>query len=484
MHERDETMIQLNEEKQRADRHAAVATELLDRNRVLVIQRALLRAFEGNVKAVDEIVYQYDEVFGADEWSTILRGAAQLHAGNYKEARELLTPLFNVEAESAIPAIAMLSTAYMYDGDWDSGIVFANKLRDARPRSGEFGDLDQLFLGYALVFVDTQRSVDLLQGVLERNPTWLACHAVLTDAQIHLGNFNGNDALIDDALRKSNALVQLIDENPFALNVCLFAHRASIERRQLQNAEYDDLTDTAGQLVARLRKYDHFILAQAMPAQCYDVIGEDEKAKECWNTVLARGGQMWRWTAIGRLYWTKNSSELMTIVDDLGEDDAEPWVLAAKAYILADLPGGRAKAMSLFRRIIRRKTSMSDRYFAIHIPLLVGEKEIAVKTAREWVGNWQAGQHSEWNDQELLRIIATDGEQLPESKSRMTRVLTNHMLGLLAIADGERDEARRHFEASAEKPWVNIDFYWGAAFARLLSADDNWPSQNKAMQQN
>ena len=121
---------------------------------------------------------------------------------------------------------------------------------------------------------------------------------------------------------------------------------------------------------------------------------------------------------------------------------------------------------------------MSNRYLSIHIPLLLGEKRLAVETAREWVDDWEDGQNSEWNDQELLRIIATEGDIRPSNKSRLTRVLTKHMLGLLAIADGNRDEARRCFESSAEKPWVNIDFYWGEAFVRSIDRDKTWPSQN------
>ena len=54
-------------------------------NRELVIQRALLKAFEADVGEVDAIITQYEKVFTDDaHWPSILRAAAHWHAGRYK----------------------------------------------------------------------------------------------------------------------------------------------------------------------------------------------------------------------------------------------------------------------------------------------------------------------------------------------------------------------------------------------------------------
>lgn len=47
------------------------------------------------------------------------------------------------------------------------------------------------------------------------------------------------------------------------------------------------------------------------------------------------------------------------------------------------------------------------------------------------------------------------------------------MKGLLAISDGERELAIHYFEASQERPFVNVDHYWGKAILSRLY-DPKW----------
>jgi hypothetical protein len=195
----------------------------------------------------------------------------------------------------------LLGASYVYDGEWDRGLIFANLLHDAVPRE-RYQDLDELFLGYGLMFVDTQRAVDLLHAVLVRNPTWLVCHAMLSDAWLHLGYLKNDETKIDDAFHKSDALLTLIGDNPFALDVSLFAHRAKVEFLQVNERDYAHLVEPGKDLIERLSKYPDFILAHAMPGQFYDVIGEERQAEQAWMQVLHRGGKMWRWVAVGRLF--------------------------------------------------------------------------------------------------------------------------------------------------------------------------------------
>ncbi len=462
---------------------------LVDQNRQLVIQQMLVQAFEGDIDEVEAILAQYIELENQlDEWPDVLRASAYWHAGRYEQAEQLLRPWVEQSDSVNIPATAMLSACRIYGGDWDTGLILGNRLRHAIPRK-EYADLDQLFLGYGLAFVDTQRSVDYLSDVLDRNPTWLTCQAMLCDSLIHLGNFTDNDEPIILALRKSRALLELIDDNPFALNVCLFAHRMNIERRQARKQGFSELVGPAKDLAERLEAFPEFTLAHAMPAQFFDVIGDEAKAEQLWGEVLVRGGPMSRWATLGRLAWDKTSIELLETCNRLSVADEDLWTLAARAFILADVPGGRDEAMNLFYRLgDHASATISSRYTAIHIPLLLGEKDIAVDYANRWLKELNAGKlvkkdtSSEWAEEELLRIIATDGVQLPDKQDRLTRVLTSHMLGLLAIADGERDSARDHFNAAAAKPWINIDYCWAEAFSRRLADESPYPSQNPNMQ--
>ena len=58
--------------------------------------------------------------------------------------------------------------------------------------------------------------------------------------------------------------------------------------------------------------------------------------------------------------------------------------------------------------------------------------------------------------------------------------LADHVLGLVAIANGDREAAEFHFRRSIAKPYVNVDHYWGEAFLKRL-LDYDWPCENPKM---
>ena len=383
--------------------------------------------------------------------------------------------------------MAILSASYTYDGEFDTGAIIANRLRDATPRD-KYYDLDQLFRGYGLIMVDTQRSVELLNDVVVRNPTWLLCHAMLADAWLHLAYLENSDTNIEAAFQKSNALLALMGDTPFALDVSLFAHKASVEFLQAKQRDYTHLVASGENVIERLSRYPDFILAHAMPGQFYDVLGEEERAEQASAQVLQRGGKLWRWIALGRLYWSKPSSELLDTIENVRTRDDDLWVSAAKACVLADMPDGKQEAMRIFNHIRAQQTTLMDQYFAIHIPLLLGEKQLAIQVAGQWVSEWEAAMPTEGNTTSIysegnnpLRTIVADGEWMPTKRNRVTDVTISHVRGLLAIADGDRELAKSSFLASTCKPWVGLDVYWGEAFRRHLQEDDAWPRENARM---
>ena len=156
-----------------------------------------------------------------------------------------------------------------------------------------------------------------------------------------------------------------------------------------------------------------------------------------------------------------------------------------RAYILADIPGRKEQAMQIFRELSSEDVVMADRYNDVHIPLLLGEKGIAMSEAQKWVQEWEEGVGrsrlgmSEFREERLIKIIATGQAPNLQGSSRFERALVDHMLGLLALADGDRQSAQRHFGLSIAKPYTNVDHYWGEAFLEHLRKDDGWPREHR-----
>jgi serine/threonine protein kinase len=466
------------------------AVALLSQNHELVVRDAMLKSFEGDIDEVDRILADYKGLFNsADQWPIILRASAHLHRGDYQKVRDQLVPIVDSEeCDPSIPAIAILATADFHHGDWNRPISLANRLRNAKPRN-EYHDIDLLFLGYGMVWVDTAKSVSIIEDVLSRNPNWLICHAILADALIHEGNIAGNRAMTEAAFKKSNALRELMPDNPFTMNVALFSHNCLIEWRRRAGLPYEDLTESGAAIAERFQEsFPNYALDHQMTAQFYETVGGDEeKLDRAWVRTLENGGETCQWTAIGALYKRRTSTDMIELIDSLPpETPRSGWLQVARAYILSDIPNRRAEALEVFESFTTQDSTITDRYMAIQIPLLLGETDRARERANEWLSKWAEdplvkSTANVFPEEQLLRIIATEGATIPELDNELTLSLSNYLLALLAVSKGERAEAKNCFKQAIVKPHGWTDIYWAEAFLHHLSMNRNWPVDNAEM---
>ena len=276
---------------------------------------------------------------------------------------------------------------------------------------------------------------------------------------------------MEEARRKATATMEFVQDNPFTLNVNLYARRCLIEFHQAAGLDYSELQHSGDTIADRLSQYPDYLLGCAMRAQYFDAVGQWKTAEATWKQVLEKGAEMWRWTAVGRLYRDRSSEEMLSLLDSLPSIQGDRWVRAARAYVLADIPGGKKKAMAIFQELYADKNAaLADRYNDLHIPLLLGEKDVARTAAEKWFKEWEAGRPqsrramSEFSEERLLHIIATGEVPDVDGLNRFDSALVSHILGLMALADGRREDAEQHFELSIEKPYVNIDHFWGETF--------------------
>ena len=475
-----------------AENQREKAETLLRENFELAVREVMLKSFEGEVEPVQELLKKYESLFNNPEiasdehWPTILKASAYLHAGKLETVDELLSKIVDSSTnEATIPAIALLSTACFELGEWERPILLANRLREATPRR-QFPDIDRLFLGYAMVFIDTHQAVDHLQEVLRAHPNWLICHTILVNALIHQGAFQGKESMTEDAYNRSTAILELVPNNPYALNVALFSRKCMIEWRQKKGLPYEEFESSGMEIAHRLRnKWSTFRLATLMSAQFYETIGDQQKADEAWLTTLRNGGEVNQWAAIGALYRNRDSREMIKLLDDEIDSGAHTWVKLAKAYILADIPEETDQAMRIFEDAIAVNSTLTDRYQAIQVPLLLGNKKRAVELANRWVEEYESGQRladrSEFAELDFLKIVATDGRHKPDFDNRMKDALANYLRGLLAICDGNREQGLDNLEAAAEKPFGWLDPYWARALTAQLERNQGWPRGNPNM---
>ena len=484
--------LQMKAAKDRAEEVTAQAVKLLRQNHWLVVQDAMLRSFDGDIKEVENILATYKDLFEDDriatdrQWPTILRASAHLHRGEYSEVHDLLEPIIAEEKHDAsIPALAILSTASLHRGDWNRPMELAELLRGKRERE-QYRDFDRLFYGYGMMFVKTDIAVKKIEEVLRDNPNWLICHALLADALIHQGNFAEKKSMTESALKKSQALMEFMPTNPFTQNAALFSHKCMIEWQKREGGPIDDLRQSGMVIADRLQKqFPDYVLAHMMPGMFYTTLGDEPmRAEKAWKRAFELGGETTQWTALGALYEIQSSDEVLRFSDGLPANSTAAWTKLAKGYLLADQDDGREKALEIFEECARDHRTLTDRYMAIYIPLLLGETKLASDKAKVWLKELESGvspgTNNEFDEAALLKLIATEGEVEPKSKHRMTISLSNQLLGLLAVSKGRREEATEFFTKAVEGPYGWLDPCWGRAFLSHLR-DPNWPRANPKM---
>ncbi|MCR9293506.1 MAG: serine/threonine protein kinase [bacterium] len=480
-------VARLQEEDARQQEKAA--QDLLKENYELAVREVMLKSFQGEVEPVRELIDKYEPLFSNRDinsdphWPTVMLASAHLHAGNNPEVDRLLSPIVEASnADAPIPAIAILSSSCLFRGEWNRPVKLANRLRELEPRP-EFNDLDKLFLGYGLMFIDTDRAVSNIREVLDDHPTWLICHAILADALIHEGNFSGNKAFTEEAYRKALAILEFSPKNPFAHNVALFSHKCMIEWRQEAELPFNDLKREGMIIAERFRNgWPEYPLAQQMTAQFYEAVDEGTKADDAWLATLRIGDETSQWTAIAGLYRTRSSEEMIKVLDREIDSESPYWARLARGYILAGISNGRDEAMKIFQESFSENSTSTDRFMAIQIPLLLGDKETARRWAQTWVDQYRTSQNrddrSEFAEPEFLQIVASDGRRVPNFDDRMNKSLRHYFLGLLAICDGEREVALNCFRESVAGPFGWTDPYWARAFIAQLESDESWPRGN------
>ena len=78
-------------------------------------------------------------------------------------------------------------------------------------------------------------------------------------------------------------------------------------------------------------------------------------------------------------------------------------------------------------------------------------------------------------------MIATGNIPDLEGLKRFNRAVVCHIAAMVALGDGRREDAERYFELSIEKPYVNIDHYWGETFLQRLRTDSSWPREHPGL---
>jgi tetratricopeptide (TPR) repeat protein len=342
-------------------------------------------------------------------------------------------------------------------------------------------------MGYSLVYLETERARQLLEDVLKDNKSWLICHAIYANVSMHSGFNSGNESLIEPAVERLLTTSRFADETPLVLHETLYGLTHAIQWRKKISKPIDDLKEQACVIAERLAEDPQYAIGLQSSAQFYDTIGESEKAIQLWSQLLDCGSEMTRWAATGALMRYQSTEELLTQIENRQNLSNDAWSRIAVGYLLADTPDRKIDAVNIFEEVISERPAIADRYVAIEILLLLGEREMAAQYAESWLIELASDDQlpdtkSEVSEEQLLALIATGDKPHSESTNRTKDIIVDHTLGLLAIAEGDRESAIAHLSRAIEPPYIMLDQYWAEAFLQRLQEDEHWPRENHKLE--
>ena len=180
----------------------------------------------------------------------------------------------------AVSASALLAIAYVHEGYWERAIPIAAKLQELAPRES-FRDFDPLVKGYALLYIDCDKSAATLHDVIEWHSSWTVARAFLAAALAHVAERRNDPSQLRRAIREIDIARSVHKDNPFVLLISAFIYKLESEFRRKAGKPLEDVRRIGLNVAGKLRQqFPNYVAGTALAAQFYEEVGERELAED------------------------------------------------------------------------------------------------------------------------------------------------------------------------------------------------------------
>ena len=377
----------------------------------------------------------------------LFEGFHELFCGDPIKAEQILKRGYEGNSESR--PIAALYSMSLYGRNVDYGKREALQIKLRSMESEKSVGIENVLVGWSLLYQDSRKSTELLKPVLDRRwPIgWVMYSHALALRALGARSFE----MAEEALKRMREAEQLLaDDVPFAMTtglwVRLVAYGLSDDPKYnaMIKAESDPL---AGRLRGRLDEW-----------QCYNILvhyfslTDSRSLEQIYETVVTNKLAGFR---CGYFYRIGNDQEALRYIDDNVED--HPSLRIASACVAAAL-GQREVAQHVLDQIKEmgtRKTQVGALEILLYLGELKKASEIAKTLKEQFVAEsfdlplgalmlrLELIANSHRSNEELQQIL----DEL--STSEIDQCWGHYMLGLFCLAKDD-PVAKEHFEAVVE----------------------------------
>jgi tetratricopeptide (TPR) repeat protein len=433
-----------------------------------VLDRALAAAMSGDLDGADKAIGEAESLGASPGQVHMLRGQVAFHRGDVAAATDELEHAVRLLPES-VAARAMLTLAY-YNGGQTALMEQAwQHLGPMTPSTPE----DFLFQGQIEAILRPERSLQTLDEAVRRRNSAIA-HAVRADARANRALFTGAVSDAESALDDALAARVLLPDNPFVLGRSLLAGlvAAGIYEDKGQAQDRERALEQAGRDARELKRFTSSPVALKACFWYFSYVGDEDTAFE-----TSRHGPEFRHAWM--LYRRKEYPQALQAVDRAVAQGVG-WSHVERAFILAELPDGPARAGEQFQDA-QAKESRFGRVTAPMILLLLGQGPEAIRASQAIRGEPAA--LPPWDPDWYRRYLdyfcgALTGEELLQAAGpcRPKRCEAHFAIGLHRLAEGDREGAKEHFrKCAATRIFIYWDYMWARAFLERLENEPGWP---------
>jgi serine/threonine protein kinase len=449
--------------------------ELLEEKQRSALDKALLAArledFEGARQAIQEA----KDLGCSPGQVQMLLGQLALYQGHNDEAIDHLRQAVELLPES-VAAWGMLAVGYGTSGritEFEQALNQATKLSAVTPE-------DYLYRGHAESILDSGRGLQTLDEAVRRRPSVLA-RLVRIDALKRNISDTPDPAKARLAMAEVRWIKQALPDNPLVSSVSALVHLVCYlvfdefgEPGQMLAAAQEGLKD-----VHDLERYPD--LPNAVTARwvfLQEVDPRNNSAIEDLRHVAESTKDSYAGFSYAlALYLSGNFEQAVRVLETR---KGETVIDIARIFALAELPDGPARGYSLYQKIATRDLRSWDLFNSQLILRFLGRKEEAIKVSQRALTQPErfppVRQDAFWQQLKYCAGQLT-AEELTNSMSIREDLSSAYIcIALTALADGDRDKAKRYSRLCHETRFFdNFPYDISMMLLSRMEKDPDWP---------
>lgn len=467
---RDNARLALESEK--------AATASLVKLRDISVRQAIGETLTGNAHRATVAI---DNAYAAGVqggWINVLQGLNHFLQGKYEKSKAPLQKAsLSSDRSVKLCARSVLACSHVHVGDDEQYLDDMQYIRSQQPTNSH----ERVFVALAESMSDPLRVRQLLDGeqATIEYPIALAIlggeRSLMATAATDVEEMRRSLWEIDNAIQFAGPAQHLLHAKTLAIrNTCELFRKT---RQQLELASYQ------AELRSLMSDLDRKVLVNRCALMnCHAFLGEMSDFRELVAQTDFADSVIIEYAAAPLFEHAINPKLALKEFNEMRMNMANPNAIVAKAPFLAEAIDDEARFTelgNLYEQIISSSSHrIQARYRALSILALQGDAKRMRKEA-ESIRNMQNQTGvSTWGVGESLRVLRGEWNEtdVKSAESPLVRCSGYHTLGLEAMAEGRKDDARRYFQECLDTGvHTFFEYHWSSAFLNRMQRNPNWP---------